>query len=50
MFLVFVGMFVFINGFLGVVGGFLGMEYLFLGLILGAFLKFLVFMLGIFWS
>ncbi|GAA8173524.1 NupC/NupG family nucleoside CNT transporter [Helicobacter pylori] len=50
MLLAFVGMLALINGLLGVVGGFLGMEHLSLGLILGALLKPLAFMLGIPWS
>ncbi|ANH48580.1 nucleoside transporter NupC [Helicobacter pylori] len=50
MLLAFVGMLALINGLLGVVGGFLGMENLSLGLILGALLKPLAFMLGIPWS
>ncbi|WQW34863.1 NupC/NupG family nucleoside CNT transporter [Helicobacter pylori] len=50
MLLAFVGMLALINGLLGVVGGFLGMEHLSLGLILGALLKPLAFILGIPWS
>ncbi|WRC96702.1 NupC/NupG family nucleoside CNT transporter [Helicobacter pylori] len=50
MLLAFVGMLALINGLLGGVGGFLGMEHLSLGLILGALLKPLAFMLGIPWS
>ncbi|GAA8177335.1 NupC/NupG family nucleoside CNT transporter [Helicobacter pylori] len=50
MLLAFVGMLALINGLLGVVGGVLGMEHLSLGLILGALLKPLAFMLGIPWS
>ncbi|GAA7265436.1 NupC/NupG family nucleoside CNT transporter [Helicobacter pylori] len=50
MLLAFVGMLALINGLLGVVGGFLGMEHLSLGLVLGALLKPLAFMLGIPWS
>ncbi|PUD46863.1 NupC/NupG family nucleoside CNT transporter [Helicobacter pylori] len=50
MLLAFVGMLALINGLLGVIGGFLGMEHLSLGLILGALLKPLAFMLGIPWS
>ncbi|RVZ51200.1 NupC/NupG family nucleoside CNT transporter [Helicobacter pylori] len=50
MLLAFVGMLALINGLLGVVGGFLGMENLSLGLILGALLKPLAFMLGIPWN
>lgn len=50
MLLAFVGMLALINGLLGVVGGFLGMEHLSLGLILGALLKPLAFMLDIPWS
>ncbi|WP_231175677.1 NupC/NupG family nucleoside CNT transporter [Helicobacter pylori] len=50
MLLAFVGMLALINGLLGVVGGFLGMEHLSLGVILGALLKPLAFMLGIPWS
>ncbi len=50
MLLAFVGMLALINGLLGVLGGFLGMEHLSLGLILGALLKPLAFMLGIPWS
>ncbi|MFP6319090.1 NupC/NupG family nucleoside CNT transporter [Helicobacter pylori] len=50
MLLAFVGMLALINGLLGVVGGFLGMEHLSLGLILGALLKPLAFMLGIPWN
>ncbi len=50
MLLAFVGMLALINGLLGVVGGFLGMGHLSLGLILGALLKPLAFMLGIPWS
>ncbi|OOQ05729.1 NupC/NupG family nucleoside CNT transporter [Helicobacter pylori] len=50
MLLAFVGMLALINGLLGVVGGLLGMEHLSLGLILGALLKPLAFILGIPWS
>ncbi|WRC98121.1 NupC/NupG family nucleoside CNT transporter [Helicobacter pylori] len=50
MLLAFVGMLALINGLLGVIGGGLGMEHLSLGLILGALLKPLAFMLGIPWS
>ncbi|WP_181329870.1 NupC/NupG family nucleoside CNT transporter [Helicobacter pylori] len=50
MLLAFVGMLALINGLLGVVGGVLGMEHLSLGLVLGALLKPLAFMLGIPWS
>ncbi len=50
MLLAFVGMLALINGLLGVIGGFLGMKHLSLGLILGALLKPLAFMLGIPWS
>ncbi|WP_121089547.1 NupC/NupG family nucleoside CNT transporter [Helicobacter pylori] len=50
MLLAFVGMLALINGLLGVIGGVLGMEHLSLGLILGALLKPLAFMLGIPWS
>ncbi|WP_033621006.1 NupC/NupG family nucleoside CNT transporter [Helicobacter pylori] len=50
MLLAFVGMLALINGLLGVVGGFLGMEHLSLGVVLGALLKPLAFMLGIPWS
>ncbi|WP_208358875.1 NupC/NupG family nucleoside CNT transporter [Helicobacter pylori] len=50
MLLAFVGMLALINGLLGVIGGALGMEHLSLGLILGALLKPLAFMLGIPWS
>ncbi|MGL2403339.1 NupC/NupG family nucleoside CNT transporter [Helicobacter pylori] len=50
MLLAFVGMLALINGLLGVVGGVLGMEHLSLGLILGALLKPLAFILGIPWS
>ncbi|MGL2513009.1 NupC/NupG family nucleoside CNT transporter [Helicobacter pylori] len=50
MLLAFVGMLALINGLLGVVGGVLGMEHLSLGVILGALLKPLAFMLGIPWS
>ncbi|GAA7161059.1 NupC/NupG family nucleoside CNT transporter [Helicobacter pylori] len=50
MLLAFVGMLALINGLLGVIGGFLGMEHLSLGLVLGALLKPLAFMLGIPWS
>ncbi|RKV16564.1 NupC/NupG family nucleoside CNT transporter [Helicobacter pylori] len=50
MLLAFVGMLALINGLLGVVGGVLGMEHLSLGVVLGALLKPLAFMLGIPWS